>query len=166
MSNYSDYDDDFSTDLAAFDDEYKGTEAAEKKDFEPVPNGRYQAKIDKIYLSRAESSGDIMLKWELLIISGKYEGRRLFRNNMIATPDNLSWLKTDLKTIGIILEKTSDLPNRLEEFLDIVVQVSVRNRKEDDKEFMNVYLNKKLNIELPKEAQAGNAEGGKGALPF
>ena len=158
---------DFSTDLADFDKEYAETEAAEKKEFEPLPNGKYQARIDKVCLDKSKNTEELMLKWELVVISGKYQNRRLFRNNMIASSDNLKWLKADLETIGITLEKVSDLPNRLKDFLDIVVQVSVRNRKDGEKEFMNVYLNKKLDIELPQDTQAGDAtEGGKGGLPF
>lgn len=147
MSN----DNDFTTDLTQFDEEYKQVEAAEKENFDPVPNGKYQAVIDKVYMAKSKNSGDPMFTWELVIISGKFKNRRLFRNNMIVTRENLSWLKTDLETVGIVLEKVSDLPNRLNEFLDIVVEVSVKNRKEGDKDYQNVYLNKKLDIELPQD---------------
>jgi hypothetical protein len=154
------YEDDFSTDLAQFDEEFDQIEPAEKKEFDPVPNGRYQAKIDKVYLSRSKTSGNAMLKWELIVISGQHQGRRLFRNNMLATKENIKWLKADLTTVGIVLEKTSDLLNRLNEFLDIVVEVSVRNRQEGDKEFQNVYLNKKLDMDVPEKFQKGSQTQG------
>jgi hypothetical protein len=154
------YEDDFATDLAQFDEEFDQIEPAEKKEFDPVPNGKYQAKIDKVYLDRSKTSNNLMLKWELVIISGKYAGRRLFRNNMIATKENLSWLKTDLGTAGLTIQKTSDLPNRLGELLDVVVEVSVRNNKEGDRDYQNVYLNKKLDIEVPERFKQGHGPKG------
>jgi hypothetical protein len=101
-----------------------------------------------------------MLKWELVIISGNYQNRRLFRNNMLATRENISWLLSDLETAGVVLEKTSDLPNRLEDLLDVVLEVSVRNRKEGEKEFQNIYLNKKLDIDIPEKFKQGAQDAG------
>lgn len=157
------YDDDFTADLAQFDEEFGQIEPAEKKEFEPIPNGKYQAKIDKVYLDRSKTSSNLMLKWELVIISGQYQGRRLFRNNMLATKENISWLKTDLETAGVVLERTSDLPNRLGDLLDVVLEVSVRNRKEGDRDYQNVYLNKKLDIEVPEKFHQGYQDAGKSA---
>ncbi len=155
------YDDDFTADLAQFDEEFDQIEPAEKKEFDPVPNGRYQAKIDKVYLDRSKTSSNLMLKWELVIISGQYQGRRLFRNNMLATKENISWLKTDLATAGVVLERTSNLPNRLGDLLDVVLEVSVRNRKEGDRDYQNVYLNKKLDIDVPEKFKQGYQDAGK-----
>ncbi|MBI5787822.1 MAG: DUF669 domain-containing protein [Candidatus Schekmanbacteria bacterium] len=155
--------DDFTEDLSKFDDEYDHIAPAEKKEFDQVPNGRYQAKIDKVHLERAKSTKATMLKWELVIISGQYQNRRLFRNNMLATKENISWLKTDLATAGVVLVKNSDLPKRLNELLDVVLEVSVRNRKEGDKEYQNVYLNKKLDIEMPEKFKQGYKDAGKSA---
>jgi hypothetical protein len=108
-------------------------------------------------MGKSKTSGELMLTWELVVIAGQFKNRRLFRHNMIATSENLRWLKGDLKTIGIVLGKTSDLPGRLNEFLDIMVDVTVKNYKENDKDYQNVYLNKKLDIDLPEEFKAENA---------
>ncbi len=36
--------------------------------------------------------------------------RCLFRHNMIVTPENMKWLKTDLHSCGLELERLSDFP--------------------------------------------------------
>jgi len=142
---------DFSGDLVDLDEEFEGTEAAEKKEFVKVPNGRYQVIVDKVLLDRAQNTGDLMLKWELVIISGKFMPQRLFRNNMIVTPDNLKWLKTDLLTVGVDIKKISELPMHLKDILDTKLEVSVKNYTKKEQEYQNVYLQKKLDIELPQE---------------
>jgi len=142
----------FTGDLEQFDDDYSSVKAAETKEFEKVPNGKYQATIAKIKLARAKNTGAKMLKWELIVIGGKYMGCHLFRNNMIETKENLSWLKKDLECVGIKLVKFSHLPGHLDEMLDILVEVSVKNYIGKNKqEQTNVYLQKKLDIALPAE---------------
>ena len=146
-------------DLTEFDDEYEDIEPAEPPDFEPVPDGHYQCKVDKAYVARAKSSGNPMLKWELLIVSGAHKGRRLFRNNMLQTRDNIRWLKHDLAVVGVKIGKTSELHSRLEDLLDVALEVSVRNRTEGDQNYSNVYFNKRLNIDLPPESHSGGGGG-------
>jgi len=141
---------DFAGDLSQFDDEFEKTEAAPPNEFVKIPNGKYQVVVDKVRLDRAQNSGALMLKWELIIIGGKYIGRRLFRNNMIATPENFSWLKRDLINSGVEIKKASELPGQLNNLLNILLEVAVRNTKKNDQENVNVYITKKLKIELPE----------------
>ncbi len=95
-------------DLTEFEDDYVETEV-EDREFEPVPDGKYQVNVDQVELVRAKSSGKPMLKWTLRILAPRFRGRLLWRNNMIESRENLKWLKTDLHTCGLDLEKLSDL---------------------------------------------------------
>jgi hypothetical protein len=108
-----------------------------------VPDGKYTAKVARAFIAESKRSGDPMLKWELTIIAGDYEGRKLFRNNMLANEENLKFLKKDLNTCGMTLNRLSELGNRTEELLDIVVEV----QKKTNGEYENVYLNKRIDVD-------------------
>ncbi|HEB85033.1 MAG TPA: DUF669 domain-containing protein, partial [Bacteroidetes bacterium] len=84
-----------------------------------------------------------MLKWTLRIIAPRFRGRLLWRNNVMATRENIKWLKTDLHTCGLSLEKISDLPANLEKLINIKLEVTKRTRGENE----NVYLNKRIVLE-------------------
>jgi hypothetical protein len=90
-----------------------------------------------------------MLKWTLKIIAPTHAGRLLWRNNVMASKENIKWLKNDLHVCGVELEKLSDLPNRLDELLDLTLEVTKRARGENE----NVYLNRRIEID------AGDGDG-------
>jgi len=123
-------------DLAQFDDEYSQAEL-EEREFEDVPDGRYQVIVDRVELTRAQSSGNPMLKWTLRILGPAYAGRLLWRNNVIATAENIKWLKTDLFTCGLQIEKLSDLPSNLEQLLDVKLEVVKKSKGENSSVFFN-----------------------------
>jgi hypothetical protein len=124
-------------DLTVFDEEYQQAEAPE---FEEVPDGKYQVRIEAARLAES-SKGDPMIKWDLVVISGQFAGRHIFKNSVI-TSASLPFVKGDLKTLGVQLPRFSDLPNHLEELLDKRLQVTKKTKDE----FSNVYLNKLLAI--------------------
>ena len=84
-----------------------------------------------------------MIKWDLVILSGSQAGRRMFRNSVI-TAASLPYVKGDLKTLGLALTKFSELKGRLEELLDLTVEVTKRTRGE----FSNVYFNRLIQIAI------------------
>jgi len=141
--NYGNYDygqDDI--DLTQFDEDFAEAEV-EERDFEPIPDGKYQVNVERVELTRAQTSGNPMLKWTLRIIAPRFRGRLLWRNNVMATRENIKWLKTDLHTCGLSLEKLSDLPANLEKLINIKLEVTKRTRGENE----NVYLNKRIVLE-------------------
>ncbi|HOP40529.1 MAG TPA: DUF669 domain-containing protein [Geobacteraceae bacterium] len=131
-------------DLSQWDDEYDQA-PVEDRDFEPVPDGKYQVAVDRVELTTAQTSGKPMLKWALKIIAPNHVGRLLWRNNMIASPDNIRWLKNDLNVCGMKLGKLSELPAHLEELLDVKIEVTVRTRGENQ----NVYFNRLIDTGKP-----------------
>ena len=134
-------------DLTDFEDDYVETEV-EDREFEPVPDGKYQVNVDQVELVRAKNSGKAMLKWTLRILAPRCRGRLLWRNNMIASRENLKWLKTDLHTCGMDLEKLSDLYKHVGQLRGIKLEVSKRTNGE----YENVYINRRLVIEDEREA--------------
>jgi len=126
-------------DLAQSDDDFVSADV-EEKDFEAVPDGKYQVKVDRVELTRSETSGNPMLKWALKILGPTHKGRLLWRNNVIASKDNVKWLKQDLYTCGLQMDKLSDLPGKLETLLDVGLEVTKRTKNE----FENIYFNRRI----------------------
>jgi len=124
-------------DLTAFDEEYVQAEAPE---FEEVPDGKYQVRIEAARLAES-SKGDPMIKWDLVVISGQHAGRHIFKNAVITTA-SLPFVKGDLKLLGVELPKFSDLPGHLGQVLDKRLQVTKRTKEE----FTNVYFNRLLQV--------------------
>ena len=138
-------------DLAQFDDDFVSADV-EEKDFEAVPDGKYQVKVDRVELTRSETSGNPMLKWALKILGPTHKGRLLWRNNVIASKDNVKWLKQDLYTCGLQMDKLSDLPGKLETLLDVGLEVTKRTKNE----FENIYFNRRI-VLSDEEAAAPSA---------
>ena len=129
-------------DLAQFDDDFAEA-PVEEREFEDVPDGKYQVKVEKVELTRAQSSGNPMLKWTLKILGPRCAGRLLWRNSVMASKENLKWLKTDLHTCGVDLDKLSDLPNRLGDLLDVTLEITKRTKGDSE----NIYFNRRIVIE-------------------
>ncbi len=129
-------------DLSQFDDDYESAEV-EDREFEPVPDGKYQVKVDRVEIARAKSSGNPMLKWTLKILAPTHAGRLLWRNNVMASKENIKWLKNDLHVCGLEIEKLSELPERLDDLLDLTLEVTKRTRGENE----NIYLNRRIEID-------------------
>lgn len=147
-------------DLAQYDDQFQQTEMAASQ-YDKVPDGKYEALVDKVELVSTKD-GKPRFVWHLKITAPTQEGRFVFRSNLFATPDNLKWLKTDLHTAGLDLDKLSDLPTRMGELLDTVVAITVKTAP--DGQNQNVYINKRLG-KTEGMASAGPVQGDK-ALPF
>lgn len=134
-------------DLAQYDDDFAEA-PIEEREFEDVPDGKYQVKVEKVELAKAQSSGNPMLKWTLKILGPKCAGRLLWRNSVMASKENLKWLKTDLHTCGVIIEKLSELPSRLGDLLDVTLEVTKRTKGESE----NIYINRRIIVDdLPVE---------------
>lgn len=128
-------------DLAQFDEDFSQAEVDERE-FEPIPDGKYRVNIEKVELCRAQTSKNPMLKWCLRVLGPKFEGRLLWRNNVMATPENIKWLKTDLHICGLDLDKLSELPANLDKLIDVKIEVTKRTRGENE----NVYINRRAKL--------------------
>ncbi|MCL4552923.1 MAG: DUF669 domain-containing protein [Candidatus Marsarchaeota archaeon] len=145
-TDYSQNQDIDSFDLSEFDGDFSET-TVEDREFGEVPDGKYQVKVDQVELTRAHTSGSPMLKWTLKILAPNFVGRLLWRNNVISS-DNLKWLKTDLHTCGLELDKLSELPNRIQELKGVTLEVTQRTKGNSK----NIFLNRRIVIDLPNEA--------------
>lgn len=143
--------------LKEFDDEYESFEP-EKKAFENVPDGKYQAQITSAKMDIAKNSGADQLSLEITIISGSFKNRKLFKNSQLQTRENIEWLKSDLEKIEVNITKLSNLDEELEKFKGLTIEVYVKNKKGESKDFYNVYFNKRLNIILPDNSNGETSD--------
>jgi len=137
-----------SFDLSQFDGDFEETEV-EDREFGDIPDGKYQVRVEQVELTRAHTSGNPMLKWTLKILAPTFVGRLLWRNNVITT-DNLKWLKTDLHTCGLDIDKLSELPSRMHELQGVTLEVTKRTKGSNQ----NIFLNRQIDIDIPEEDDA------------
>jgi len=126
-------------DLAQFDDEYSSA-PLEEREFDEVPDGKYQINVEKVEITKTHNTDNPMLKWTLKILGPKCAGRLLWRNSVMASKDNIKWLKTDLHTCGLDLEKLSDLPIKLADLLDVKLEITTRTKGNSQ----NIYFNRRI----------------------
>jgi Protein of unknown function (DUF669) len=136
-------------DLSRFDEDFAEA-SIEDREFDEIPDGKFQVSVDKVELTTAKSSGNALLKWTLRILGPHYAGRLLWRNNVMASRENIRWLKNDLHICGLDLAKLSDLPSHLSYLLDIQLEVTKRTRGDS----ANIYFNRRL---VPDEQGMGAA---------
>ena len=157
-------DDASEVDLTRFDGDFAEA-PVEEKEFDSVPDGKYQVNVDKVEITTAKTSGNPMLKWTLKVLAPRFRGRLLWRNNVMATRENIRWLKNDLHICGLDLQKLSDLPANLERLLDVKLEVTKRTKGENE----NVYFNRRIVLDEGAAGTGGSdAQGGKSTddIPF
>ena len=143
------------TDLSDLDSLLAGAKPAERKASDPVPNGRYQVFVDKAHVDEHEETGTRQLVWELVIIAGAHRGRRLWHKNTLATQKNIDWLLHDLQLVGVPFpERMNDLHQLTPQLLDVVLDINVRNQTVEGKVYANIYLNRRLQVEIPPELRS------------
>ena len=146
-------------DLSQFDDEYRNEEAAERAEFESVPDGKYQVNVEKVELTEAQTSGNPMPKWTMRVIAPKFVNRLIWRNSVI-TQKTLKYLKADLHLCGLDLERLSDLPNHLRRLLDVKLEVTKKTKGDNE----NIFFNRRID----NDRAPGNfrQEAGDALVPF
>src|SRR3569832_1735434 len=87
-------------DLSQFDEDFAEA-PIEEREFDEVPDGKYQVQVDKVELPTAKSSGNVLLKWTLRILGPHNTVSVLWRNNVILSRENVRWLKNDLHICGL-----------------------------------------------------------------
>lgn len=111
-----------------------------------IPDGVYQARVERVEVKKSKTSGNLMLEWELVITHGEYEGRHVWKYNLLTDADKLRWTKKDLVTAGLKLNKLSELPMHLDNLLDRVLEIRTKTQKSRNggDDFQAVYFNKLL----------------------
>lgn len=158
-------------DLADLEGDFQSAKSAwkpEDKPFDdtPVPPGRYQVRIERAEVTTSQN-GNPMLKWQLEVVSGKHAKRRLFRQNMLMSPENFRWLLQDLHTCRVHLDRLADLNDRVEDLLDVLVEVTVKNSTDaEGRVNQRVYINKHLGKWEPDDSPQPSVSDHDDDIPF
>ena len=121
------------------DESWSGAGDVEKDtgtDYDPVPDGPYVCVVDRVEW-KTSKNGNRYLGWVLIVDSGAHEGRWLFKRNMLANEQNMTFLKKDLVSCGCLVpERLSDLS--LESLLDRKIKVTKKTKGD----FENIYIDR------------------------
>ena len=85
-------------DLAGLQQDIKDAQD-NNKEFEAVPHGEYEVKLDKLEL-KATKKGDPMVSAWFTILEGKYKKSKLFMNQVITQGFQIYIVNTFLKSMG------------------------------------------------------------------
>jgi len=142
-------------DFTDMDDDWGEAEAATSGG--NVPDGNYQVEVAKASQESARNSGDPMVKWDLVVLSGDHIGRHIFKNTMIKR-EHLKFLKGELTILNCCPNKLSELHLALQHAVGRQLEVTVRTKPgtgdRANENFTNTYFNKLL------EQQEGGSNGG------
>lgn len=110
----------------------------------PVPDGKYQARVERCYLEM-DNTGTVRLKWEMVIVVGPQTKRHLFRSVPLSQ-DWLGAIKSDLARAGATPPETLRGVKALVDsgqLLDVVLEVQAKTttNKSSGKTYQNVYIN-------------------------
>jgi len=145
-------------DLADLRDPFSGSEVQDRQ-FDAVPDGKYQVNIDRVELTRSKNSGTPMFRWVFRILGPQQRGRLLWKNSVL-TRDSMKWFKTDLHAAGLDLEQLTDLNDRMGELLNVKLEIV----KKTNGEYENVYINRR--IVMDDDSLAGPGAAPSDGVPF
>ena len=110
-------------DLAGLQQDIKDAQD-NNKEFETVPHGEYEVKLDKIEL-KATKKGDPMVSAWFTILEGKYKNSKLFMNQVVTqgfqihiVNEFLRSMKTDIDIDFVDYKQYADLLLDVAEFCD------------------------------------------------
>lgn len=128
---------------------------------ELIPVGEYRALIADATLDRNEDTGIVSLVLKLKITAPTSIGRVIYhRNQLVKDPDRIKFVKKDIQTCGVQLEKLSQVGKHLEDFKGRVLEIKVVHKGK----YANAYLNSLVGrVEDAVEAASNNDDDG---VPF
>lgn len=113
-------------DLAGLQEDVKKAQE-DNKEFEKVPHGEYEVKVDKMEL-KATKKGDPMVSIWFTILEGKYKNSKLFLNQVITQGFQIHIMNTFLKSMGtdLVIEFV-DYKQYAELLLDVAEECDTNN---------------------------------------
>ena len=113
-------------DLKGLQDDIKDAQD-NNKEYEAVPHGEYEVKLDKLEL-KATKKGDPMVSAWFTILQGKYKKSKLFMNQVITQGFQIHIVNTFLKSMGTDLYiEFVDYKQYAELLLDVAEECDTNN---------------------------------------
>jgi hypothetical protein len=151
MSGYADR-------LAGMDDVYADT--APKTASGGVPDGEYEAMIERFDFWEADGGGPLKLITELSIAEGDYAGQSPPSVwHELEDEERIAWTKGYLELLGLEGIRLSELEDRLEPLAErtrVAIRVATTTSKKNGREYRNTYINEVIGT--PGEAEPTQAQ--------
>ena len=128
-------------DLTQYEEAFQKAEVKEKGEFTPLPNGIYQARVERAAIEPTNSGDKLKMTYEMVITSGKYMDRHVWKNTVIGE-NTLGIIKTDASRLGVPTNSLHQLQDSLDQMLDKVVEIRIKNSVYKGEPIQNVYINK------------------------
>ena len=113
-------------DLAGLQQDIKDAQD-NNKEFEAVPHGEYEVKLDKLEL-KATKKGDPMVSAWFTILNGKYKKSKLFMNQVVTQGFQIHIVNTFLNSMGTDLNiEFVDYKQYAELLLDVAEECDTNN---------------------------------------
>lgn len=124
------------------------TDVEEPEVYVALPDGQYNAVVQIARPELTNTSNKRCLFWDLIVVDGPHEGKHIFRRNMLETPQNIGWLKSDLRKCGIDIDSPDFVPTDFlaggtEALIGLALSVSLKTGKPNDagQTFQNCNIN-------------------------
>lgn len=119
-------------DLAQLSQAGRGIEAAPDMEFDLLPTGNYQTKIEEAVFKQTKSGDYWMIVFKLRVLVGEHKGKLQFWNYVIdhTNPDKLARLRRDLEKLGF--PRGADLgsiPQYIDGFRNLAIEIRISQGK-------------------------------------
>ena len=131
-------------DLEQFDQDFNTAKFDETSAGEPLPDGKFQMLVEKAELVFSKKNNPMMV-WQMRVLGPRYAGHKHWHRNMIISKENIKWLKHDLMIAGLEIEKLSQLPAHLNKLLDVVLEVQLKTKGDNQNSFINKRITQNKN---------------------
>jgi len=155
-------------DLSVYDNDFEAAEAAKPMGTGELPSGNYRVFVERAEIKQTLGNAETgkaaqpYLNLQLRVISPEEFRARVDFKKCFFAGESVRFTKADLECMGITITKLSELPARLIDMLDVVIDCTVRNapRKDDKtKNNHNVYFNKRIEMAIPDDARSKTKDG-------
>lgn len=122
-------------------------QASAESDFEDLPDGKYQVKIEVARFENSKNSGRLQLAYEFTVVAPeKTEGRKHWHYRGLEDEINVGYMKRELKTCGVDVDSIpiTQVQNHLPNIIGSILEITIKTKKTNRGEFRNTYFNKLL----------------------
>jgi hypothetical protein len=115
-----------------------------KKEYEPLPDGEYQARIELFDFHESKKDGSLSLRTQFEILGPVREGARVSTFHDLEKPERLKWTRRHIEDLGINVHSLEELESALPSALDKVCDLALKSREVNGTTYQNVYVNRVL----------------------
>ena len=140
-------------------EEWNDSEVNKGGDFENVPDGTYQTRIDFAEICESKQ-GRPQIKYEMTVVSGDFSNRKLWKYDGLDSVESIGYARGGLARLGVEEDDVQELPEELAELVGTYCTVTVKTKGE----FTNTYFKEALDEDevdlddLEEEDEEGEVE--------